>query len=187
VNGHIFERELPGGWTYPCTTDDIAAHLEKIPSTDLEGLWAIGLVPSTRKDNRVYARYFDGDKPAIYIYSHVSDMRYKQPPNVKRADVESGPQDELRHGMRVEQVGSRWYCVWEPEQLRQFILYHVLPHEIGHHVCHQRRLRQGLRGCPGNDYCEQFAEAYARRMEALIGDAAPAVLYSAGTPHRNGV
>jgi hypothetical protein len=67
--------------------------------------------------------------------------------------------------MQVEQSNNRWVCRWRLEMLRAFILGHVLPHEIGHHICHTQRLQQGRTACPGEAACEQFAEDYALRLQ----------------------
>jgi hypothetical protein len=162
----LFERDLPEGWVYPCTLEDIKNQLERIPATDLEGIWSIGLVPATRRDNAADARYFGGDKPTIHIYSFPSTMVFKQPAHAKRSGIENGLRKEIAFGMEIEQRGSRWFCRWQPENLHRFVLEHVLPHEIGHHVYHKtHNVRGGL--CRNRASCEQFAEAYARRISRL--------------------
>ena len=70
---------------------------------------------------------------------------------------------ERHFGMRVERVGSRWYCRWSAKDLRRFVLEHVLIHEVGHPVLRTQRLRQGVQPWPGRQVSEQFAEAYACR------------------------
>jgi len=153
---------LPG-WVYPCTLADIQARLAKLPEADLESLWAVGLAPSTRKDCHVHARYIPGERPVIYIFSYVDTLVFKQPANVKRSEVESGLVVELMYGMEVECAGSRWLCRWNPENLRRFIVEHVLLHEVGHHVHYMQRARQGIQRPPTKRDTEQFAEAYALR------------------------
>ena len=159
----MFERQLSPGWIYPCTVEDIRRGLEQLPEEDLEGLWAVGLVCSTRKYHSANARYLVGEKPCIHIYSYPETLAYKLPPYVRHRDIEHGLCVERDFGMRLEPVGSRWWCHWDAEDLRRFIVQHVLPHEVGHHVSHQTRSSGGLERCPGTGACEQFAEAYARR------------------------
>ena len=65
--------------------------------------------------------------------------------------------------MRLEQVGSRWLCRWRAEDMRRFVLEHVLLHEIGHHVYWKERARLGLVARLALAVREQFAEAYALR------------------------
>ncbi len=164
---NLFERPLPFGWLYPCSLQDIASSLSRLPIHDLEGLWAVGLVPSTQKENTADARYFSGEKPTIHVYSYRETLNYKQPPHVKQGDIEQGLAIEMAYGMCLEMVGRRWICQWSRDNLRRFILDHVLIHEIGHHVFHQQRLKQKLTASPSARLREQFAEDYARRHSQL--------------------
>jgi hypothetical protein len=159
----VFKRPLLPGWVYPCSLEDIRQRLRQLPGEDLGGLWAVGLVPSTYRNCSANARYFPVDRPVIHIYSYPATFSYKLPPHMKCSDLDRSFSAEFEFGMRVEQVGSRWWCRWDAESLRRFILEYVLAHEVGHHVSHRQRIRQGLKACPGKGVCEQFAEAYARR------------------------
>lgn len=161
----IYERPLLPGWVYPCTVQDIRHQLEMLPAADLEGLWAVGLVPSTRRHCSANGRYYyyPGGRPIIHLLSYPETLTYKQPAGTRRGDIGTGLVIERHFGMRVEKIGSRWYCQWTAEDLRRFALEHVLIHEVGHHVqCMQRR-RQGLPAWPSQRVSEQFAEAYACR------------------------
>ncbi len=55
---HFFQRECLAGWMYPCSPEDMRDCLTRLPEQDLEGLWAVGLMPATRKDNEAYGRYY---------------------------------------------------------------------------------------------------------------------------------
>ena len=161
----LFEAPLPAGaGVYPCTVEDLRERLAHFPPADVEDLWAVGLVPSTRKDCSAHARYFYPPKPSIYVYSYAASLRIKQPAHTTQSDVERGLAVELAYGMDVELHGARWYCQWQREALRRFIVEHVLPHEVGHHVYGQRRRRAGLEHRPRTRESEQFAEAYALRQ-----------------------
>jgi hypothetical protein len=70
--------------------------------------------------------------------------------------------------MQVERTGSRWRVHWQAEDLRRYILEHVLLHEIGHHVQKMQRLREGLRSRLPVAAKEQFAEAYAGRLRRSL-------------------
>ncbi len=161
---YLFQRPCPPGWIYPCSLADIECSLAEIPEQDLKGLWAVGLVPSTRKDCYANGQYLFGDKPVIHLFSYPEMLSFKQPPHIKPGQIAHGLAVELAYGMRVEQVGSRFVCVWEKETLQSFIVDHVLVHEIGHHVYHRRRRQQGYSYCPNRTESEQFAEAYALRL-----------------------
>src|SRR5207253_11105638 len=124
-----------------CTVDDIRHQLSTLPAQDLDGLWAVGLVASTRKDcsanGRYYAggnRYHAGGRPIIHLHSYPETRTYKLPAGTREGDMETGFVIERHFGMRVEKVGSRWYCRWSAEDLRRFVLEHVLIHEVGHPV-----------------------------------------------------
>lgn len=166
---HVFQRLLPPGWVYPCTTEDISAQLAKVPTEDLEGLWAVGLVPATRRDCGANGRYFSAPKPVIYLLSYREALRYRLSPHTTRADVEHLWAVEIAYGMRIEQEGSRWVCQWETEALRRYTVEHVLMHEVGHHVCHCQRRRDGFTGSLEYGASEQFAEHYALRLRPLPG------------------
>jgi len=90
-------------------------------------------------------------------------LTYKLPPFVKYKHIMDDLKVELQYGMQIEQIGSRWICKWTREKLRTFILDHVLLHEIGHHVYHERRSKQGHPYVPFTQASEQFAENYALR------------------------
>jgi hypothetical protein len=159
----IFQRPLLPGWDYPCTVDDIREQLTRLPAEDLEGLLAVALVPSTRKDHSASGRYYVHDYPTIHLLSYPEPLSYKQPAGTRQGDMEAGCVIERHFGMRVEKVGSRWYCRWSAEDLRRFTLEHVLIHEVGHHVQDMERERTGLKPWPSRRVSEQFAEAYACR------------------------
>jgi len=164
----FFERLLPDGWIYPCTIGDLSGRVSELPSDDVAGLCGVGLVPATRKDKAADARYFPGDRPAIHVYSYPASFALKLPSHTKASAVERDLADALTFGMRLERVGSRLFCRWQPANLRAYLLEHVLLHEIGHHAYHVRRVREGLTTCPNVRVCEQHADAYARRHRRLI-------------------
>ena len=166
MNVRFFERPILPGWVYPCTLADIQAKLAQLPEEDLEGIWAVGLAPSTRKDCKAHARYIPGEHPVIYIFSYAASLTFKQPAHTKHSEIESGLAVELTYGMQVQRIGSRWLCQWELENLRRFIVDHVLLHEVGHHVHYRQRARIGIHRPPTHRDTEQFAEAYALRLRA---------------------
>ena len=160
---NVFERPLPQGWIYPCTVAEIEAKLREFPQDDIEGLWAVGLVPATRKDCMANARYYGGERPTVHIFSLREDLIYKQPAGVHESDVRRGLLVELEYGMSFERIGARMLCKWDYRNINNFVLSHVLPHEIGHHVHHKSRERLGLPYRPRTVESEQCAEAYAVR------------------------
>jgi hypothetical protein len=160
---HLFEKPLAQGWVYPCTLDDIRQRLAKLPEQDLVGLWAIGLVPSTRKQSESDGRYYFQKRPEINLYSYTDTLTFKLAPFTKRRDIDQVLRVQLHFGMQVEQLGSRYMCVWSKSTLRDFIIDHVLLHEVGHHVFFWSRMKQGLAYTPAVAGAESFADDYAIR------------------------
>lgn len=141
----ITAAELPGPeWVYPCTVDDLRKGLADFPSAHLEGLNAVRLVPSTRRNNSANGRYFYSQPSReIHLYSHVSDLQFKFAFHGQRPTLEDLLRVELSYGMALCQVSGSWVSQWQPEPWRTFVLDHVLAHEVGHHVYHFRRYLAG--------------------------------------------
>jgi hypothetical protein len=133
----VIEKPLHPGWVYPCTVEEIEQQLVTFPPEDLNGLSVICLAPVLRRDledRGVDGRYCRGTKPTIYLFGWPESFAYKFPKGTKRHHL-AHLDVERSFGMRVEQVGRRWYCRWDPEDWSRFIREYVLAHEIGHHVC----------------------------------------------------
>ena len=82
---HLFERPCPAGRVYPCSLEDIIGCLTRLPEQDLEGLWVVGLVPATRKDDETDGRYYFGERPCIHLYSYTDTLRFKLRAGTKHA------------------------------------------------------------------------------------------------------
>jgi hypothetical protein len=126
-------------------------------AADLSGLYAVGLSPSTHKRNQADAAYFTGGQPKICVYSYSADFTFLQPAGVRRGVLQRSLEHELRYGMKIQVHRGRFLCIWTPEELREFVMWHVIPHEIGHHV--YRKLKQVDANCFKSS--EQYAEEYA--------------------------
>lgn len=70
-----------------------------------------------------------------------------------------------RLGVPSERCGDGWRCKFSEASAKAYLLLHILTHELGHHHDRitTRSKREASRG-------EPYAEAYARRYEALIFD-----------------
>ncbi len=165
----VFERPLPegSGHRYPCTVRDIRARLAAVPEYDLEGIWAIGLAPPTRRKCRAYGTYYSWmppiGKPVILLYSWRSSFKFKLRYRDDPGYIERNLSVELEYGMKIEHDGGKAICCWPDGALRQYIVNHVLVHEIGHHVQYEQRWRAGSDRWLPRRLCEQFAEDYAIR------------------------
>lgn len=153
----IFERPLPDGRVYPCVVADIREGLASVPQADLDGLWAVGLAPGRRKIHFAYATYYHPPKPVIHIYAYAEPYSFRLTPHTRPHHIERWYRHDLSYGLRVERVGCRYVAHWDRENLRRYIVEHVLLHEIGHHVF---RKRFGYH--PGSA-SEQYADDYAIR------------------------
>jgi hypothetical protein len=166
-NIHVFERPLPPGHVYPCTVDDLRRQLARLPRADLEGLWAVGLVPRTRKV-RAYGYYQSGYRPHIHICSRTASLEFRLRSCKKPCWIEHLCRVELYCGLRIERANDVWLGRWDADSLRRFILEYLLLHEIGHHVYY---LRHPWRRHPTNVSelnHERFANAYAHRQRLRL-------------------
>jgi hypothetical protein len=151
----VFEKPLHPGWVYPCTVEEIEEQLLTFPPEELAGLRVICLVPALRRDleDRGVDGRYDRYRAVIYLYGWPESFAYKYPKGWKRHHIEPNLVVERSFGMHVEQIGRRWYCRWDREDWRRFVLEHILPHEIGHHVCG-----------PSEALAEEYALRYLRRL-----------------------
>ena len=162
----FFEEPIPPGWVYPCSTVDLRRCLTRLPPRDLAGLEAVGLAAATRKDCSANGRYFSWPRPTIRIYSWPESLAFKMPPHTRQGQVEPWLAVELEFGMRIERIGGRYHCRWHADNLRRFILEHVLLHEVGHHVSARERMLSGHGRRLRTHVSEQLAEHYAHRRRA---------------------
>jgi hypothetical protein len=160
----LFETPLLPGWFYPCSAEDICNQLDRLPSADLAGLATVGLVASTRKNCSAYARYCPSPSPTIFVYSYPDTLSFKLAPHTPRGCAESSFTLQREFGMRLEAVGARLYCRWDPDDLRRYMLEYTLVHEVGHHVQWIDRWCQELKPLVNRGAMEQFAEDYAIRF-----------------------
>jgi hypothetical protein len=167
---NLFERPLPQGTghRYPCTLADVRAQLARVPEYDLVDIFAIGLTPSTRKDNGAYGTYnrwkYPHYKPVIMLHS-------MEPGSAlwlggQRDWTSLRARFGVEHGSVMPYVacGNRSADSCSTEVLRRYIVEHVLLHEIGHHVQYQERWRAGYSRYLPKHVKEQFAEDYAVRF-----------------------
>ena len=168
ITPHFFERPCPDGWVYPCSLEEVRASISRLPEQDIEGLWSVGLVPATHKDREVDGRYYYGKQTTIHIYSYLDTLQFKLRANTKLSEIEIDLADQLQYGMSIVQEGNRYICVWSKENLRNFIVEHVLLHEVGHHVFFWKRKQQGLPYRHDVAGAEQFAEDYALRFRRCL-------------------
>lgn len=165
-----FEEPLVPGWVYPCTLDEMKDVLSRLPEADLEGLAAVGLHASTKKRWAANAQYdYRKAGSRITLWSIQDTFRYRLDPNIKRGPLTRFLVREMEFGARLVEAGARFEVVWGLEEYRDFMLYHVLLHEVGHHVHFSHQARAGHKtGRLSHNFKEQFAEAYACRIRLNV-------------------
>jgi hypothetical protein len=147
------------GYAHPASSAEIAALLRCVGEVGTYGLRAIELRQG----------------PALRVPGTV--VLYDQPPSpwwlVGR--LPQGEQARLRRaGATVEEWdGGRLTVVtWPGGTLRDFMLFDVLLHEIGHHLVQQYTGKRRGRVARTRDH-EAFADWFAQRYRRLYGSEAP--------------
>jgi hypothetical protein len=167
---HFLERPLPPGDVYPCTVDDLRRQISRLPPADLDGLWAVGLVPRTRH-LRAYGYYQSGYRPYIHICSRPASLEFRLRSRRRRRRLAHYYRLELSFGLRIDLRSDGWFAQWEPDGLRRFILEYLLLHEVGHHV-HDLRHPWHLYPTNASELNqERFAIAYAHRARQRLAGA----------------
>ncbi len=184
AGGITFRQEpLPPGWIYPCTEEDIRRGLDRLPYKDYSGVTAIKMVPVNPGNRFAYATYY-GSGAVVEIPAVRNSMTFKFDRHATRGRLIALCSIEIAYGMEIEGVGDRWVSHWTRESLCKYIAEHVLAHEVGHHVIHQKRKREGMKPCPGHDACEQIAENYALRNNPVAGVVLTSIRYNKMRCHR---
>ena len=156
----VHAMEVHPQFVHAVTAEDVAALLQRMPAEYLRELPRIVLLAGTNRqaaarfDEGVFGHY---DGSGIYLHAYPKrhfevDWRW----SVRSTDLE----EFLRWGAVHEDttVGSR--LRFSPASLRDFYLYDVLLHEIGHHV--DRRRQQ-------DDAAERFAHWFADEQVKALG------------------
>jgi hypothetical protein len=100
---------------------------------------------------------------------------YEQPlsPWVLPGRLPATEEERLRAaGALVEVEGIQSVVVWPGETLREFMLFDVLMHEIGHHMIQQYKGKRPARVVRTRDH-EAFAACFARRCRQIYSGSHP--------------
>lgn len=141
---------------YPCTISDLKRQLRRLPSEYVEGLVEVRLCNQVRNNAGIDADYADGG--TLRIFPYPASLAYVAHP------TPHSPSDRewIQWGARVDQHNGVRLLRWTPEALRNFILGHVLLHELGHHYLWKTGRRQS----------EKEAEQIAFRLARMLKQAA---------------
>jgi hypothetical protein len=117
---------LPKGYVYPCTLEDIREKLKSLPPGMLQRVASIHLCNQVKMNPGVDAQIADGH---IRIYPVPEKYRWcygARKPNPACA------QERLEFGAYWQKIDGAWYLCWDKDSLKDYILNHILLHEIGH-------------------------------------------------------
>jgi hypothetical protein len=183
----VVEPCLPG-WVHAVTVDDIVRMLGLLPAEDIAGIRAVVLRQPTRKQHvlsAVWGRliYFAEigriSGPVVILEAQHPEACIAWPRSLRPDGVEEI--ERLRADGHVVRCDQRWRIQTTLAANRSTQLFRTLPHEVGHHVHHEREvvlpaggdydtedeLRDRHFGRPKRER-EDFAHRYAREtMERL--------------------
>lgn len=164
-----------GGCVHACSEDDVRRMIQAIPAHDLAGLGAVVFRQPRRKERLLRPAWgrlvYDARigrigrpdayrGPAILIEAVNPDKPVKWSTSLSPDDLE-----ELRRleadGHVLERRGNTWAITPNVAAVRNTQLYRTLPHEIGHWVDWQEKVRR-----PGQEQPERlhaFEDAYFAR------------------------
>ena len=141
---------LPKGYVYPCSIEDIRRKTEELPAGMLRNLSTIHLCNQVKMNPSVDAHIYDGSHIRIYPVPEKLRWNYGwKKPNPAFA------QERLEFGAYWQKIDDEWYLCWDKDSLREYILNHVLLHEIGHSLDDAHY---------GTNRGEKLAEAFAHHV-----------------------
>jgi len=159
----LFEEEIGSGLIYPCSLVDIRDVLMRLPEPDTVGLHSVGLAVGTKRTRHANAAYFLGPPPRILLYALPNSLDYSLGRRLTKSQIAIRLSEEIQYGMKTEVIDGVAHALWNGDALRKFVLNHVLPHEIGHHVYRYVLKRQLSPAWRDFEESEKFAEHYAIR------------------------
>jgi len=153
INNIAFiEDDLLEGYVYPCNIADIKKKLKEIPARYLVPIRSIRLCNQIKMNGGTDAACYDDG--TINFYPVPEDRTVAV---FKRKPKPSWEQERLQYGAYWKHKDDCWELKWRPEDLKNYTLNHILPHEIGH------LLYSGF----GPAKEERLAEAFANRIARL--------------------
>jgi hypothetical protein len=142
----VVEPCLPG-FVHAATVDDIVRMLGLLPAEDTAGIRAVVLRQPTRKQrllSAVWGRlaYFAEighlSGPIVILEAQRPEACLTWPRSLRPDDVEEI--ERLRVDGHVVRGGRRWRIETSLASNRSTQLFRTLPHEVGHHVHHEREV-----------------------------------------------
>jgi hypothetical protein len=156
----VITKRPRSGFIHPASKSDIIAILQFFGERCFYGLRSIKLVQ--RNESTIEADLVLGrlEVPGtILIYEQA------EPPWFLNGSLtESEKAKLIRAGALVETAADNVHSLvhWKSEDLKNFMLFEVLLHEIGHHLIQQYKGKRSVRIARTKDH-EKFAELFAQK------------------------
>ncbi|HEX3723591.1 MAG TPA: hypothetical protein VHV31_12425 [Nitrolancea sp.] len=154
----VTATRAPRGWYYPANRSDIVHLLRFFGPEVTYGLKSIELIPAPSLSKRPRLG-------ALVVPGQIKLYALRPSPWVLTGTVSNAERQRLtRAGAVVSVVGGGLQTTvdWPGDTLRDFVLFDVLMHEIGHHIVQQYTGNRAGRVLRTRDH-EAFAERFARR------------------------
>jgi hypothetical protein len=154
----IYDRPVSPGFVRPCTARDVADVLEAIPPgflTDLAGVFLLGGTAKQRSlTTKVTYGIYSADR--IFLFASPATRLVQRLPKMPKPSV---AREYTKFGATVnpDDKGGA-LLTFDRSSLRQFYLYDVLLHEVGHHVDRDEHADNAER------YAHWFAEFQHARL-----------------------
>ncbi|MFO0897018.1 MAG: hypothetical protein U0836_06245 [Pirellulales bacterium] len=144
----------------PVSVDDVAAVLEKLPRRLLGGLEGVYLLGGSQR------QVVGGRNWGCYYRRRVFLFAAPRAWLIWRTAEYPGPELERFRPLRprIRREGSSWLTEVDERELRDFYLYDVLLHEVGHHVDFRRNGYRWRSRRKEERYAEWFAASYGKRL-----------------------
>jgi len=158
----IFTRPLHSAFLRPFEPSDVAAVLAGVPPSfllDVQGVYLLGgslkQARAATSDLFHYGCYGQG-RISLHAFP-----RGKFHQRLARAPKPSVRQAFARAGVKFTNEGGGYSVEFSESSVRQFYLYDVLLHELGHHVDRRGRMKDRR---SSERYAKWFAETQSRRL-----------------------
>ena len=153
---NVRARSPRAGRYYLASAADVRAALRDFGVSSYYGLELVELVPAPASGKRL---------PFGRLIGPGQIVLYDQPPSPWRLGSRLTPTESARLAAGGADLSEPGVVRWPEDTLRRFMLYHVLAHELGHHVLQHER-RMGHRRAARTGEHEARADALAARLRA---------------------
>ena len=155
----IYDRPIAEGFVRPCTPQDVADVLNAIPNeflSDLTGVFLLG--GTSRQRSLTKVTYGMCSKGRIFLFAYSRKMLAQKWSKMPKPSV---AKEYTKFGATLTPDGKGGAVLnFDQSSLRQFYLFDVLLHEVGHHVDSENNADDAER------YAHWFAEfQHARLLE----------------------